>query len=160
MEVQCKKTLWELKTSESSLMESPTVQWDLSSGAWPCYHSRYRRKILWSLWRSGRYKGSILKCNRALWFFFFFFNKACPHEKLINQNLNCWMSFPGGTSGKEPVCQYRIHRRHGFYPWIREIPGGGHGNPLRYSCLENPTDRGAWRAQCTGSWRVGSDWVT
>ena len=25
-------------------------------------------------------------------------------------------------------------------------PGGGHGNPLQYSCLENPTDRGAWRA--------------
>ena len=24
-------------------------------------------------------------------------------------------------------------------------PGGGHGNPLQYSCLENPTDRGAWR---------------
>jgi len=25
-------------------------------------------------------------------------------------------------------------------------PGGGHGNPLQYSCLENPTDRGAWWA--------------
>ena len=25
------------------------------------------------------------------------------------------------------------------------IPGGGHGNPLWYSCLENPMDRGAWR---------------
>ena len=25
-------------------------------------------------------------------------------------------------------------------------PGGGHGNPLQYSCLENPVDRGAWRA--------------
>ena len=25
-------------------------------------------------------------------------------------------------------------------------PGGGHGNPLQYPCLENPTDRGAWRA--------------
>ena len=27
----------------------------------------------------------------------------------------------------------------------REIPGGGPGNPLQCSCLENPTDRGAWR---------------
>ena len=26
------------------------------------------------------------------------------------------------------------------------FPGGGHGNPLQYSCLENPMDRGAWRA--------------
>ena len=28
--------------------------------------------------------------------------------------------------------------------WGRS-PGGGHGNPLQYSCLENPTDRGAWQ---------------
>ena len=33
--------------------------------------------------------------------------------------------------------------------WIPELgrsPGGGHGNPLQYSCLENPMDRGAWWA--------------
>ena len=29
---------------------------------------------------------------------------------------------------------------------LGKYPGGGHGNPLRYSCLENPMDRGAWRA--------------
>ena len=29
-------------------------------------------------------------------------------------------------------------------------PGGGHGNPLQYSCLENPMDRGAWRAVVHG----------
>ena len=33
------------------------------------------------------------------------------------------------------------------YIWI---PGGGHGNPLQYSCLENPMDRGAWRATVHG----------
>ena len=32
------------------------------------------------------------------------------------------------------------------HPWVGKIPGGGHGNPLRYSCLENPMDGGAWRA--------------
>ena len=26
-----------------------------------------------------------------------------------------------------------------FNPWVRKIPGGGHGNPLQYSCLENST---------------------
>ena len=37
-------------------------------------------------------------------------------------------------------------------PWVGKIqkeedpPGGGHGNPLQYSCLENPMDRGAWWA--------------
>ena len=34
----------------------------------------------------------------------------------------------------------------GFDPWVRKIPGGGHGNPLQYSGRENPMDRGAWRA--------------
>ena len=29
-------------------------------------------------------------------------------------------------------------------------PGGGNGNPLQYSCLENPMDRGAWRATVHG----------
>ena len=29
-------------------------------------------------------------------------------------------------------------------PGLGRFPGGGHGNPLQYSCLENPMDRGAW----------------
>ena len=33
--------------------------------------------------------------------------------------------------------------------WGR-YPGGGHGNPVQYSCLENPMDRGAWRATVHG----------
>ena len=31
-------------------------------------------------------------------------------------------------------------------PGLGRSPGGGHGNPLQYSCLENPMDRGIWRA--------------
>ena len=34
----------------------------------------------------------------------------------------------------------------GLIPGLGRSLGGGHGNPLRYSCLENPMDRGAWRA--------------
>ena len=34
-------------------------------------------------------------------------------------------------------------------PWLGISPGGGHGNPPQYSCLENPMDRGAcWAAFC------------
>ena len=40
------------------------------------------------------------------------------------------------------------------------IPGEGNGNPLQYSCLENPMDRGAWRATVHGVARVGHDLVT
>ena len=37
-------------------------------------------------------------------------------------------------------------RETSLIPGWGSSPGGGHGNPLQYSCLENPIDRGAWRA--------------
>ena len=36
-------------------------------------------------------------------------------------------------------------RETGSIPGPERSPGGGHGHPLQYSCLETPTDRGAWR---------------
>ena len=42
-------------------------------------------------------------------------------------------------------------------PGLAQSPGGGHGTPLQYSCLENPMDRGAWRLQSLGSQRIGHD---
>ena len=59
------------------------------------------------------------------------------------------LGFPGAASCKEPACQCRWHNeRHkeGSIPGLRRFPGGGHGTPLQDSCLENPTDRGAWQA--------------
>ena len=38
----------------------------------------------------------------------------------------------------------------GLNPGWGRSPGGGHGNPLQYSCLENPMDRGAWWATVHG----------
>ena len=38
----------------------------------------------------------------------------------------------------------------GLIPGLGRCPGGGHGNPLQHSCLENPKDRGAWRAIVRG----------
>ena len=38
----------------------------------------------------------------------------------------------------------------GSIPGLGRSPGAGHGNPLQYSCLENPMDRGAWRAAVRG----------
>ena len=40
----------------------------------------------------------------------------------------------------------RNMRYLGSVPGLGRSPEGGHGNPLQYSCLENPRDRGAWRA--------------
>ena len=38
----------------------------------------------------------------------------------------------------------------GSIPGLGRSPGGGRGNPLQYSCLENPMDRGAWQASVHG----------
>ena len=54
------------------------------------------------------------------------------------------MSFPGGSEVKTSQC-----RRQGLDPWVERIPGleespgGGNGNPLQYSCLENHMNRGS-----------------
>ena len=54
---------------------------------------------------------------------------------------------PPGTSGKEPACQCWLGVRDaGSIPGWGRSPGEGTGNPLQYSCLENPMDRGAWQA--------------
>ena len=46
--------------------------------------------------------------------------------------------FPGGARGKEPTCQCRRLRDMDSIPGSGRCPGGGHGNPLQYSCLESP----------------------
>ena len=42
----------------------------------------------------------------------------------------------------------------GSVPGPRRSPGGGHGNPLQYSCLDNPMDRGAWQVH-----RIKKSWT-
>ena len=51
------------------------------------------------------------------------------------------MSFSGGLDGKA----YAYNAGDpGLIPGLGRSPGEGNGNPLQYSCLENPTDGGAW----------------
>ena len=58
--------------------------------------------------------------------------------------------FPGGASGKEPAANARDVTDTGSIPGSGRRPGGGYGNPLQYSCLEIPIDRGAWQATVHG----------
>ena len=53
---------------------------------------------------------------------------------------NC-VAVTGGLDGKESPCNAGDL---GSIPGLGRSPGGGHGNPLQYSCLENPMGRGAW----------------
>ena len=67
------------------------------------------------------------------------------------------LGFTGGSAGKESVCNARDL---GLIPGLGRSPGEGNGNPLQYSCLENPMDRGAWRATTRGVSRVSHDLAT
>ena len=58
------------------------------------------------------------------------------------------MGFPGGADGKESSCSAGDL---GLVPGSGRSPGEGNGNPLQYSCLENPLDRGAWWATARGA---------
>ena len=64
--------------------------------------------------------------------------------------------FPGGASGKEPACQCRRHRDALSIPGLGRSPGGGHGNPLQYSCLEYPMERRVWWATVH---RIANSWT-
>ena len=57
------------------------------------------------------------------------------------------MRLPRWLSGKASACNARDP---GWIPELGRSPGGGNGKPLQYSCLENPMDRGAWRAAVYG----------
>ena len=51
------------------------------------------------------------------------------------------LSSPGSSDGKASACNVGDLSS---IPVLGRSPGEGNGNPLQYSCLENPTDRGAW----------------
>ena len=57
------------------------------------------------------------------------------------------MGFPGSSAGKGPASNAGDL---GSTPGLGRSPGGGHGNPFQYSCLENPMDTGAWWATVHG----------
>ena len=66
--------------------------------------------------------------------------------RLAARGLNCDLpplrrGFPGGSVVKN-LCQCRRCR---FDPWVGKTSGVGSSNPLQYSCLGNPMDRGVWR---------------
>ena len=66
--------------------------------------------------------------------------------------------FPGGTVVKNLPANAGGARDTRSIPGLGRSPGEGYGSPLHYSCLENPMDRGAWRAiQLIGLQRIRHD---
>ena len=65
-------------------------------------------------------------------------------------------SFPGGSVVKNLPAKAGDTGDVGSIPGLGRSPGAGNGNPLQYSCLENPMDRGAWQAIVHG---VAKSWT-
>ena len=63
---------------------------------------------------------------------------------------------PVPASGKEPARTTGDTRKVGLIPGLGRCPGEGNGNPLQFSCLGNPMDRGTWRATVD---RVEKSWT-
>ena len=70
----------------------------------------------------------------------------CPECPAFVDSSTVSEGSPGGTSGEEPRANAGDMKDVGLISGLGRSPGEGHGNPLQYSCLENPMDRGAWRA--------------
>ena len=67
------------------------------------------------------------------------------------------LGFLGSSAGKESACNAG---NLGSILGLGRCPGEGNGNPLQYSCLENPMAREAWRATVHGVARVRHNWGT
>ena len=78
----------------------------------------------------------------------------------LNSYVGIWLSagfhlsFPGGSVVKNLPGNAGDM---GSIPGLGRSPGGGNGNPLQYSCPENPMDRGAWQVACSSWGRKESD---
>ena len=70
--------------------------------------------------------------------------------EIYNDILHVCVWLPRWLNSKQFACQFSRHRRWAFNPWVWKIPWRRKCNPLQYSCLENPMDRGAWQATVHG----------
>ena len=79
----------------------------------------------------------------------------------VKKNVRKNRFFPGGAIVKKQSTNAGNARDMGSIPGLGRSPAAGYGNPLQYSCLENPMDRGAWQATVHGvtkqTWL--SDWT-
>ena len=75
--------------------------------------------------------------------------------KYLPLDLGSTWGCPGGLDGRKNCLQCRRPR---FDPWVEKSPGEGNGNPLQYSCLENPMDRRACPWGCKELDRT--EWLT
>ena len=84
------------------------------------------------------------------------YRKSLPSELLYVYPIYV-LGFSGGSHGKASDCNAADP---GSIPGLGRSPGEGNGNPLQYSCLENPMDRGTWWATVHGVTKESQDLAT
>ena len=142
--------VWRLIWSVYSVSEIPGPLFPLWSDAslLPPGWKFENGKFAWLLWQTKYWYPSSPKC---------------PH--LYSQNLWVWyltwskrtLGFPGGSVAKNMLANAGDM---GLIPGLGRFSEERNGNPIQYSCLGNPVDRGAWRATVHEVTRVGCDLVT
>ena len=124
-------TCWSLLTRPLGLNSekwNTFIQYHVSDHSGWCGLWMNQVASLGNFWNHNKYFGFAY--SGRLWRSLYF--PGCRDE--------AW-GFPGGSDGKESACKAGDP---GSIPGLGRSPGKGKGNPLRYSCLGNPTDRGAW----------------
>ena len=90
----------------------------------------------------------------------FYFNYHIDTYHILYTYYMYKLGFPGGSDGKESACNAEDP---GLIHGLGRSPGGGHGNPLQHSCLENPHGQrslAGYSPWGLKSRRVGHDWVS
>ena len=128
---------------------SPSLWFTGSRTALLCGHSEPKPANYW-VSVSSAVKQALLLSSSSLSSLLLYYYHPFSHSCLLHLmsfnpdsqdiGLSQWLS------SEESACQCRSAGNTSSIPGSRRSPGGGHGNPLQSSCLENPVDRGAWRA--------------
>ena len=95
----------------------------------------------------------VCPAHLGSWFFVMSLpGAACwvPHHTTFNNGFTGYRGFPGGSVVKNLLASSRDTGDLGSIPELGRSPAEGNGSSLRYSCLENPMDRGAWWATVHG----------
>ena len=140
-------SLWSPDSSVYGISQARILEWAAISFSRGSSQLRDRTWVSciagrrFTLYAKGQIHIPILKCCMAKPAVPLMSSKSAPctlYTKIIQSQWQAWMyvmGFPGGSDCKESACNERdLDLIHG----LGGSPGGGHGNPLQYSCLENP----------------------
>ena len=122
------------ETTHSPLQSQSCIYWNSFHGICMCAYSEFSfEQAMTSYWLL-----HYLLFHICMWVMILSFkNYPLIPINLVSQVALVVKNWPANSGNI---------KRGGFNPWVRKIPGGGHGNPLQFSCLKNPMERGAWQA--------------